>query len=77
MLNRTFFGEVHELFPEQVRRFLEEEVISHHGDWKTNGIVPRAIWRKAGGSGYSPLQSTVLIKMYCELTPAISQHPQK
>lgn len=51
MLNRTIFGEEHELFRDQARRFLEEEVIPHHAGWETNGFVPRAVWRKAGAAG--------------------------
>jgi acyl-CoA dehydrogenase len=48
MLSRTLFGEEHELFRDQARRFLEEEVIPHHAGWEADGIVPRAVWRKAG-----------------------------
>ncbi|MFZ2663668.1 MAG: acyl-CoA dehydrogenase family protein [Rhodoferax sp.] len=51
MLNRTLFGEEHELFRDQARRFLAEEVIPHHAGWETDGIVPRAVWRKAGAAG--------------------------
>jgi len=51
MLNRTLFGEEHELFRDQARRFLAEEVIPHHAAWETDGIVPRAVWRKAGAAG--------------------------
>ncbi|MBW8464239.1 acyl-CoA dehydrogenase family protein, partial [Acidovorax sp.] len=43
MLNRTLFGEEHELFRDQARRFLAEEVIPHHAGWETDGIVPRAV----------------------------------
>jgi acyl-CoA dehydrogenase len=51
MLTRTIFGEEHELFRDQARRFLEEEVIPHHAAWEEAGIVPRAVWRKAGAAG--------------------------
>lgn len=51
MLTRTIFGEEHELFRDQARRFLEEEVIPHHVGWETDGIVPRAVWRKAYSEG--------------------------
>jgi acyl-CoA dehydrogenase len=50
MLNRTIFGEEHELLGDQARRFLEE-VIPHHAGWETDGIVPRAVWREAGAAG--------------------------
>lgn len=51
MLARTVFNEEHELFRDQARRFLEEEVIPHHAAWENDGIVPRAVWRKAGAAG--------------------------
>ena len=51
MLNRTLFGEEHELFRNQARRFQEEEFIPHHAGWENDGIVPLAVWRKAGAAG--------------------------
>jgi acyl-CoA dehydrogenase len=51
MLTRTLFEEEHELFRDQARRFLEEEVTPHHAAWEKEGIVPRAVWRKAGAAG--------------------------
>jgi alkylation response protein AidB-like acyl-CoA dehydrogenase len=51
MLTRTIYGEEHELFRDQARRFLEEEVIPHHAAWEEAGIVPRAVWRQAGAAG--------------------------
>jgi acyl-CoA dehydrogenase len=51
MLARTVFNEEHELFRDQARRFLEEEVIPHHAAWEEAGIVPRAVWRQAGAAG--------------------------
>ncbi len=51
MLPRPVFSEEHELFRDQVRRFLTEEVVPHHAGWETAGIVPRAVWRKAGEAG--------------------------
>ena len=51
MLPRPVFSEDHELFRDQVRRFLTEEVVPHHAGWETEGIVPRAAWRKAGAAG--------------------------
>jgi alkylation response protein AidB-like acyl-CoA dehydrogenase len=50
-LPRPVFSEEHELFRDQARRFLTEEVVPHHAGWETEGIVPRAVWRKAGAAG--------------------------
>ncbi len=51
MLPRPVFSEEHELFRDQVRRFLTEEVVPHHAGWEAEGIVPRAVWGKAGAAG--------------------------
>lgn len=48
---RSIFGEEHELFREQVRRFCEREVRPHYRDWERQGHSPREFWRKAGESG--------------------------
>ena len=42
----------HELFRDQVRRFVDEEIVPHHAQWERDGIVPRSLWLKAGASGF-------------------------
>ncbi|WP_404477532.1 acyl-CoA dehydrogenase family protein [Novosphingobium sp. BL-52-GroH] len=51
-LPRTIFSEEHEMFRDQVRRFLEVEVVPYHDEWERQGIVPRELWRKAGAQGF-------------------------
>ena len=51
MIPRTLFGPEHELFRDQVRRFIATEVTPHHAAWEHDGIVPRAVWLKAGAAG--------------------------
>lgn len=48
---RTIFSTEHEMFRDQVRRFVEREVAPFHRDWEHAGIVPRELWRKAGEQG--------------------------
>ena len=48
---RAVFNAEHELFRDQVRRFVEEEIVPHHPQWERDGIVPRDLWRKAGACG--------------------------
>ncbi|UZG46041.1 acyl-CoA dehydrogenase family protein [Caldimonas thermodepolymerans] len=48
---RTVFREDHEQFRQQVRRFVEREIVPHLRDWEAAGIVPRDLWRKAGENG--------------------------
>jgi alkylation response protein AidB-like acyl-CoA dehydrogenase len=76
MLQRPLFTAEHDLFREQVRRFIEREVVPHHARWEAEGIVPRSVWRAAGeagllcpaipeaygGGGGSRLHSAVLIE---------------
>ena len=51
MIPRTIFSAEHELFRDQVRRFIAAEITPYHGDWEKAGIVPRSLWRKAGEAG--------------------------
>ncbi len=41
----------HALFRDQVRRFIEAEIVPHHRQWEHDGMVPRALWREAGRQG--------------------------
>lgn len=51
MLPRTLFSAEHELYRDQVRRFIEREVIPHHAQWEKDGVVPRSVWQRAGETG--------------------------
>jgi acyl-CoA dehydrogenase len=51
MLKRTLFSQDHEIFRASVRRFIEREMVPHHRQWERNGLVPRELWRHAGGQG--------------------------
>lgn len=51
MLKRTLYTEDHELFRQQCQKFFEREVLPHHEKWEEEGIVPKAIWQKAGTAG--------------------------
>ena len=51
MFKRTIFGDDHEMFRDQVRRFVETEITPHHAQWEKDGRVDREAWRKAGENG--------------------------
>jgi acyl-CoA dehydrogenase len=51
MTRRTAFSEEHHLFRDQVRRFLERELVPHLDRWEEEGIIDRAFWTKAGEAG--------------------------
>ena len=48
---RSVFREDHEAFRDQVRRFIDKEIVPFHAQWEHEGIVPRALWKKAGAAG--------------------------
>ncbi len=48
---RSCFSEEHHLFRDQVRRFLERELLPHVDRWEAEGIVDRRFWNKAGEAG--------------------------
>src|SRR5258707_14688118 len=51
MIERTIFHEEHEIFRQTVRRFVDREIVPFHAKWEEDGIVPRALWLKAGAAG--------------------------
>jgi acyl-CoA dehydrogenase len=50
-LRRDVFDEEHELFRQQVRRFVEAEVAPRVRAWNEAGRSDRETWRKAGAAG--------------------------
>jgi len=50
-MNRTVYRDDHEHFREQVRRFLECEVVPHYAQFEEEGIVPKSVWLRAGQEG--------------------------
>ena len=61
MTPRKIFTAEHEMFRDQVRRFVEREIAPHHRQWEHDGIVPRQLWRRAGEQG---LLCTMLAEEY-------------
>ncbi|MBX2886435.1 MAG: acyl-CoA dehydrogenase family protein [Granulosicoccus sp.] len=51
MFTRTVFLEEHEMFRDQVRRFVETEIVPQHSQWEEDGRVSREAWLKAGENG--------------------------
>lgn len=48
---RKLFRDDHEMFREQVRRFVDREIVPFHAEWEHQGFVPRSVWLKAGQEG--------------------------
>jgi len=51
-VRRTLFDEEHELFREQFRRFVAEELEPRIPVWNERGMSDRESWRRAGEQGY-------------------------
>lgn len=51
-MRRTLFDEEHELFRDQFRRFVSEEIEPKIPDWNAQGMSDRESWRRAGEAGY-------------------------
>ncbi len=51
-MRREIFSEEHEVFREQFRRFVREELEPHREAWNREGIVPRSAWKRMGEEGY-------------------------
>ena len=51
MQNRLIFDQDHEMFRDQVRKFVQKEIGPHVDAWRKQGRVDREIFRKAGAQG--------------------------
>lgn len=51
-MRRTLYADEHLMFRDAFHRFLEKEILPHHAQWEEEGIVSRAVWRKAGEMGF-------------------------
>jgi alkylation response protein AidB-like acyl-CoA dehydrogenase len=56
-MKRTLYSGEHLMFRDAFRRFVEKEITPHHAAWEHDGIVPRAIWAKAGAAGFLCLEA--------------------
>ena len=51
-MRRDIFNQEHELFRDQVKRFLEKEVVPKIPHWNETGICDRETWRRLGAQGF-------------------------
>ena len=51
MEGRAIYEPEHEIFRRSVRRFFADELLPNIAQWEEDGIIPRAMWRKAGEAG--------------------------
>lgn len=55
-MKSIYFTPEHLAFRDEVRRFVDEEILPHASDWEAQRSIPRAIWQKLGEAGYLGLQ---------------------
>ena len=51
-LERRIFNEDHQIFRQELRKFLKNEVIPYQREWEHAGIVPRDLWQRCGALGF-------------------------
>ena len=51
-MESIYFGEEHEAFRDQLRRFMDEEVRPNAQAWEEAGEIPREVFRKMGALGF-------------------------
>ena len=51
-MRRDIFGEEHEMFRAQLRRFAEREIEPRVAEWNRAGITDRHTWRRMGEEGF-------------------------
>ena len=47
-----FFKEEHELFRQNIRRFVQEEIVPNVDQWENDGEIPRNLFRQMGELGF-------------------------
>ncbi|SLN61760.1 acyl-CoA dehydrogenase family protein [Oceanibacterium hippocampi] len=47
-----YFNETHDMLRQQLRRFVQREVLPHGETWEKDGMVPRAVLRRMGELGF-------------------------
>ena len=51
-INQLYFSDEQNMLREQIRRFVEQEVVPHAEAWELDGHVPRAVLKKMGDLGF-------------------------
>ena len=51
-MKRHLYNDEHEAFRSSFRMFVEKEIVPHSAQWNAAGIVPPALFRTAGASGF-------------------------
>jgi acyl-CoA dehydrogenase len=55
----VYFSDEHRMLRDQLRRFVESEIVPHGPKWEEAGVVPRNVLRKMGALGFLGLRHPV------------------
>lgn len=51
-MNILSYAAEHNIFRENLRKFLDKEIVPHIEEWEESGIVPKNFWKKMGRQGF-------------------------
>ncbi len=51
-MNQLYFSDEQNMLRDQIRRFVEQEIVPHAEPWEEQGFVPREVLRKMGELGF-------------------------
>lgn len=51
-MHQSIMNDELKAFQGAIRRFIEKDITPFHEEWEQEGLVPRAVWEKAGEQGY-------------------------
>ncbi|GAA0465214.1 acyl-CoA dehydrogenase family protein [Alkalibacillus silvisoli] len=49
---KKYLNEVHDLYRDSLKKFLEKEVRPHYDQWEEDRLIPRDLWTKMGENGF-------------------------
>jgi alkylation response protein AidB-like acyl-CoA dehydrogenase len=52
VINRRIFNHEHAMFRDSVRKWAAAELAPYSEQWRSEGMVPKSAWKKAGEQGY-------------------------
>ena len=58
-MNSIYFDDTHRIFREQLRRFIDEQVLPYGDSWETQGEVPRQVLWEMGKLGFLGIRHPV------------------
>ncbi|HEY4222916.1 MAG TPA: acyl-CoA dehydrogenase family protein, partial [Myxococcota bacterium] len=51
-MHESMYDDELKAFRDSFQRFIAKEIKPFHAQWEHDGVVPRALWEKAGAAGF-------------------------